>query len=85
MSCYVYRNIRFGFYQDYTIYKSAIIRSLGTDGEQGKQHDGPTATQFAENMPDRDDPEVAYAAERRHDCHEMRVFNSNGDKDEMNV
>lgn len=58
---------------------------MGTDAEQGRQHDDPTATPFSENTPVRDDPEVAYAAERRHDCHEMRVFNSNGNKDEINV
>lgn len=61
---------------------SAIIKSPGTDAERGRQHNGPTATHFPENMPDRDNPEVP---ERRHDCHEMRVFTSNRDTDEINV
>ena len=76
MSCYVYRNIRFGFYQDNTFHTSAINRVLGTDNvEFVDQHDlelGPITTQFSEGAPE------GVHAERRADCHEVSAVDSKG-------
>lgn len=72
MSCYVYRNIRFGFYRDNTFHTSAINRALGTDSVGFvNQHDlelGPITTQFSEGV----------HAERRADCHAVCTFDSKG-------
>ena len=78
MSCYVYRNIRFGFYRDNTFHTSAINRPLGTDNvDFVNQHDlelGPITTQFSEGAPE------GVHAERRADCREGSVFDSKGDQ-----
>ena len=50
MTSYVYRNMRFGFYQDYSIASSVIARALQGSGQSADSHqivfEQPTSTKL---------------------------------------